>query len=241
MLNVESRWYCDQLNKNDINIWIIELHKLGFKLNSHWNILSADEKEKALLFKSSQLQSRYVTARGGLRRLLGLYINIHPAEITFAYNSQGKPNIDNHKGIFFNLTHSKDLALIAISKVAEVGIDLEFIDAGIDLISLSKLVMTSEEEAMFFNEKKRKLSDLFYTIWTRKEAFLKGLGLGLQVDLKKCFVGLDSSPQLKIYHFPEINSDEWSLRDIHLRDSSYKAAVALRKNVILNYRMYYYH
>lgn len=236
----DNSWYQNQLIKYDINIWVVELHRLTHSSNIYWDTLSADEKEKALSFETKQLQKNYVTARGTLRSLLGSYVNMPPLNIQFIYNKQGKPKIDSHDSVFFNLAHSKDLAIIAFSKIAEVGIDLEYMDSAVDFISLSKLVMTSEEQALFNSINEQQQAETFYTNWTRKEAFVKGLGLGLQFDLKNCSVGVNNLPELKIHTKSQITSNDWSLNDIHLEDKPYKAAVALRRNQIANYRTFYY-
>lgn len=226
-------WYEKQLDMYDINIWVIEFPKLAYALDFYWRTLSTDEKERVLLFKTENLKIKYIIARGVLRDLLSLYLNIPAPDVIFSYNSHGKPKIDNNS-VFFNLSHSKNLALIVFSKAAEVGVDVEFVDSSVDIMSLSSLVMTTEEQAMFNAITEEKKVELFYTNFTRKEAFVKGVGLGLEFDLKNCFVGLKDLPQLMIQNTSNVRDGDWSLYDIHLKNRFYKAAVALEKGAIFN-------
>lgn len=235
----DNSWFQNQLDSFDINIWVVELHRPALASNLYWKTLSPDEKNKAVSFKTTQLQKKYVVARGSLRYLLGSYLNMPPNSIQFTYNKQGKPTLENQDRIFFNLSHSKDLAMIAFSKIAEVGIDLEHMDFSVDFSSLSKLVMTHEEQAEFQSLAKHKQTEIFFTLWTRKEAFVKGLGLGLQFDLKNFFVGLHDQPQLKLSCGSNLNYQQWLLKDIQLKDKTFKAAVAFGKDALANYSIHY--
>lgn len=227
MFYFDNSWLLSELNKYDANVWVVELQQSSYALSYYWNILSPDEKERALSFKTKDLQNRYTISRGTLRRLLSCYLNIPAIDLKFTYNPQDKPKIENSQNIFFNLSHSKNIGLIAISKRIEIGVDLEFVDDSVDIDSISKIIMTISELEIFNSLSKDKKIQSFYENWTKKEAFIKCLGLGLSFDLKNCFVGFEAGSTVKLKPTFFSTNKNWFIKDIELKNKSFKAAVAL--------------
>lgn len=163
-----------ELSNNCIDIWQFSLINEPIQASS---LLNGEELARANRFYFAHHRRRFIVARAMLRIILGFYLKINPAAILFSYNNQGKPQVKDSVAIEFNLSHSSELALLAIGKQA-LGIDIEFFSArpyqGIAEHSFS------EEEALNLAKLPHYLKPLaFFHIWTQKEAFIKACGLGL--------------------------------------------------------------
>lgn len=143
---------------------------------AHWSYLSREEKEKAERFLFPKDQARYVFCRGMLRQILSSYIGCAPGAIFFSYNEWGKPRLAHP--LKFNLSHTHDLAVFAFSSV-EIGIDVEKVKPLPDLLAIAKAFFSEEEYLHLENLDEAERTRVFYALWTKKEALLKALGLGL--------------------------------------------------------------
>src|SRR5262249_7261587 len=142
--------------------------------------LSADEHLIAKRFHFPVHRSRFIVGRGMLRSILARYLNCAPAGLKFRYSPFGKPYIETEQTIHFNVAHSADRFILAVAS-APVGVDIEMIDsrANLELDSLAKHVFSSEELTQWFLIPNPQRGEAFLTLWTRKEALLKGIGLGI--------------------------------------------------------------
>jgi len=146
--------------------------------SSYLHLLSNDEKIRAARLKDPKIANQQIISRGILRLLLGNYTGKDPKDLVFSYSQFGKPHLSNSENleIFFNLSHSGNLLLIAVGKEKQIGIDVEKIDGKIDIFGISSLIFTDEEQFSL----SRSLDPVqnFYELWTAKEAFIKSTGLG---------------------------------------------------------------
>ena len=149
------------------------LEWLQGSLDAALPLLSTDERERAARLRHPLHRQRFVLAHAFLRRTLGERLGRHPAKLMFDHGPAGKPLLDD---LYFNLSHSGDLAAVALSTRLPVGVDIEALQP-IDAQSLARVHFTPSEAAL--------LADLtdplpaFYRLWTRKEAVLKAHGLGI--------------------------------------------------------------
>ena len=127
-------------------------------------------------------------ARGILRKILGAYLDISPKEILFSYNHYGKPTLnvvaDKHS-LCFNITHSEEIALFAVTRRQEIGIDLEFIKKEMADTKVAENFCSQDELSELNKLSANLYVSAFFSFWTRKEAFLKAAGTGLSYSLKK--------------------------------------------------------
>ena len=143
--------------------------------------LSEQERTRAARFRFPHLQQRYRATRVALRSLLGLRLGIEPAAVRFVRDARGKPRLDPAHGspLHFNLSHSEGVAWIAIAE-QPLGVDLEILDRRIDLLdSLGLRVSAPAERAILQALPPELQLPGFLLMWTRKEAVLKGWGLGI--------------------------------------------------------------
>jgi 4'-phosphopantetheinyl transferase len=115
-----------------------------------------------------------------LRRLLGLYLDRPPEAIELARGEHGKPRLADEPGrLAFNLSHSGTLALIAVCRGREVGVDVERVKPGRDLVAVAERALAPEAAAAVRAAGEGERARLFYELWARHEARLKCLGTGL--------------------------------------------------------------
>lgn len=115
-----------------------------------------------------------------LRRVLSRYLDLTPAEIRLAIGEHGKPSLaQDPDRLAFNLTHSGEIVLVAVSCGREVGVDVEREKAGRDLIALAERALDPAAAAAVRAADGEKRTQVFYDLWTRHEARLKCLGVGL--------------------------------------------------------------
>jgi len=178
-----------QLANRDVHVWRVNLDQPAHMIIHLARSLSYDERQKARRFYFQRDHNHFIVAHGALRYILGSYLGIAPAQICFDNDEQGKPIlVPNHKGdaLHFNLTHSHKLALIAVSRQWRVGIDLEYMRDDLASLQIAERFFSPREVAVLRALPKKMQRTAFFNCWTRKEAYLKGRGLGLALPLD-CF------------------------------------------------------
>lgn len=148
------------------------------------DVLSEAEHLRACRFHFEQDRRRYISARSALRLLLGHYIGVDPRTLVFAVGEHGKPYLESHRNIHFNLTHSGPLAGLAISTHGAVGLDCEYIHEMEEMTSISERVCSEDELRIMSGVSVKQYRELFFRSWTRKESILKAIGLGLGFSLR---------------------------------------------------------
>jgi 4'-phosphopantetheinyl transferase len=117
-------------------------------------------------------RARWIVARAALRIVLAGQLGMHPGDVEFTAGPHGKPEIPGCP-LRFNLSHSGDLALIALTREAEVGVDVERTSRRSRAIERT---LTDAERAALDGEDRH--VDLL-RVWCRKEAMAKAGGGGL--------------------------------------------------------------
>lgn len=184
-----------------MHIWQVALDVPEEGIRQLEGVLSRDEIERANRFYFARDRRRFIVARGELRRVLGRYLSAAPAEIRFEYNAFGKPALaadPQEMDLRFNLSHSEELAIIAITQSREVGIDLEFLKAETATTDIAQRFFAPGEIKQLNLASTEQQQALFYRFWTRKEAFIKAIGQGVSFPLDQ----VDTSEQM---------GEEWSM------------------------------
>lgn len=167
---------------NEVHVWRIQLDLPTSQVNSLEQTLCFDELSKANRYYSCIDRQRYKTGRGSLRKILSKYIGSEPSEIQFAYSSSGKPSLSsglNSESLCFNMSHSNQYALCAITLNRSIGIDVEYLRHTPDMLSIAKCYFASDEYETILSLSPDKRVQAFYTLWTLKEAYLKATGEGI--------------------------------------------------------------
>ena len=144
-------------------------------------LLDACERERAGRFHFARDRRRYIACRATLRTILGAYTGLSPSEIAFEYSGNGKPRLSlkGCVGLQFNVTHSAELALIALTRGFAVGVDVERVHSISDSAELVARFFSPAENAAFQRLRFELRPEAFFNLWTRKEAWLKAAGEGI--------------------------------------------------------------
>jgi 4'-phosphopantetheinyl transferase len=168
------------LYDNEIHIWIVQLDRSPS--NDSWHLLSADEQNRAGRFRFDVDKARFANGRSALRRILGRYLGAPPESLRFRYNAHGKPELsESPQAIQFNVTHSRQIGLIALARNIPIGVDLEAVRNDLSIGDLSEGVLSRLELERFRATPPEAQQLEFFKTWVVKEAFLKAIGKGLSV------------------------------------------------------------
>ena len=170
----------------DVHVWLLDLGQPDHLIRRLWDTLDGEERARAARFVFSTDRARYTAAHGLVRHVLSGYLGISPAEVIFGYGRHGKPYLvmaDAPAVLRFNVSHSANLCLCAVTLDREVGVDIERIRVDRDHRGIADRYFSPAERAALLALPAEQLVRAFYDCWTRKEAHLKATGDGLGVPL----------------------------------------------------------
>lgn len=212
---------------NHVDIWRIALDLEVDSVKRFESTLSADEVERAAKFQFAKDRDRYIIAHGFLRDVLTRYLGGEPAQFKFFVNSFGRPSLKDHE-FEFNLSHSADFALVALTLNRKIGVDVERIRSGISAHVIARQyfskIEVAELEALPLELRER----AFFVGWTRKEAYIKAQGMGLSLGLDSFDVSItpDRPAVLRATRPNPEEAARWTLLSFPV-DPRYEAAVAV--------------
>ncbi len=205
----------------EVHVWIAELELRG-SVDSFLATLAPDEHTRAGRFRFPLHRNRFIATRAVRRKLLANYLNRSPGELQFVCNSNGKPALaGDNEWLHFNVSHSAGLALYAISREREVGIDVERLRPDMRVEDIAERYFSPQELAEFRDAPSTERVSAFFNCWTRKEAYVKALGTGLSVSLQEFSVPVTGYNPISLL---DVQRRDWLLRPLEL-GPEYAAAV----------------
>jgi len=193
--------------------------------------LNEDERLRAERFHFERDRKRFIVGRGVLRTILGRYLHIEPNRVRFSYDLNGKPCLAKTPGdntLRFNLAHSNELALYAFTRGREIGIDIEYLRTMLDAGQISERFFSPQVNVNLQALPASHRKTAFFNCWTRKEAYLKALGVGLSHALDQFEVSLVPAEPAHLVDV-EIDCDDasrWTLKAL-IPAPGYVAALAV--------------
>lgn len=177
-------------------IWIVDLTRPSTRLGPCAALLDEAERARASRFVRPEDHARYVASHAALRVILARHLACDPTEIRFASGPGGKPQLAGAaRGVFaFNLSHSGDRALIGVTDGSAIGVDVEAIRPISDTLRIARSHFAADEAAALQSLPSEAVDQAFFALWTRKEAVVKALGVGLALPLDRFSVTLPPSP-----------------------------------------------
>lgn len=208
-----------RLNANEVHVWSFRLDAPSMSLASFLSLLSQDEHERARRFHFDIHRNRFVVGRAMLRLLLSRYLQIPAQSLEFNYGHFGKPALAgtlNGTQLRFNLAHSDELALVAITRTGEIGVDLERVRPPTDMNELVARFFSSREARQFQKLPLEQKPIAFFNLWTRKEAWLKATGQGIGHLLNQVEVSFLPGERARLLTLPESlgSNSKWSLHEL---------------------------
>jgi 4'-phosphopantetheinyl transferase len=215
-----SEWIAGPLapaiSNREVHVWKVGLR--GGASEAMYSWLSDEEQNRAARFHFGKDRESYQNAHGSLRLILGRYLDLAPAELHFGQTDFGKPFLTNNEasGLLFNMSHSGDFALIAVTREREVGVDVEFMRDGFATDDVAEHFFSVAEIYTLTGLEPHLRTHAFFNCWTRKEAYVKARGEGLSMPLDQFDVSLAPGVQATMLNnrLDEMETSRWTFHDL---------------------------
>ncbi len=214
------------LEAGQVHVWQIFLDQEDAVLDRFRRTLAPEELERAGRFHFERLQRHFVAGRGFLRHVLARYLDKKPEELTFSYNSYGKPSLAGEQSLQFNMSHSHEVGLVAVTRDAAVGVDVEHIRADFASDEIARRFFSRLEVETFNSLPKEDQVAAFFRCWSRKEAYIKAIGKGLSQPLDGFDVTLAPDKPAALLRAGDEDKVTWSMCDLDV-GQDYASALAV--------------
>jgi 4'-phosphopantetheinyl transferase len=178
-------------------------------------LLSDAERQRAGRFAFDRDRRRFAVARAQLRQLLAARLGVQPESVELTYSAYGKPALAERfadSKLYFNVSHSEDVAVYAFSWGREIGIDVEAVRVIRDADDIAARFFSRDENEAYRALDTRDKPLGFFNCWTRKEAFIKAIGDGLYHPLDRFDVSLAPGEPARILRVESTSGDECGWR-----------------------------
>lgn len=218
------------LESGTVHVWRIALDQPDESLKRFRRTLEPDELNRAGRFHFEKHRRHFIVARGFLRSVVARYLETQPETLRFSYGAYGKPELTSEHVLRFNLSHSHEVALLAVTLDAELGVDVEHIRADFASEDVARRFFSRAEVEVFNALPKEEQVAAFFRCWTRKEAYIKAIGKGLSQALDAFDVTLAPGMQAALLRAEEDDAERWLMRDVDVGEG-YAGALAVERPV----------
>jgi len=207
------------ISKDEAHVWRASLDQDAKVIANLAALLSQDERQRAVRYHRPVDRDRFIVGRGILRRVLSSYLALAPGQLQFTYNEYGKPAVSddqNDRALNFNLSHSAGLALYAITRGRVVGIDIEYIREDFATLEIAEHFFSKDEVRSLKAVPACLRAEAFFNCWSRKESYIKAIGMGVSYPLDGFTVSLapDVAPALLKVDADECEPTRWQMYEI---------------------------
>jgi len=176
------------LDDAEVHLWRIPLRAEPGDVADLWSLLSVEEKAEAEKLPSAEQRAQFATGRAAVRQILAMYLERPPEEVHLRRSEHGKlclVDAAGHEGVRFNVSHSRDLAVLAVAHGREIGVDIEALRPVLQLERIVDRVLSPAEKAVFLAAGSDERVDLFFRFWTQKKAYVKAIGCQSRIPLDR--------------------------------------------------------
>ena len=222
------------ISRSELHVWQVNLDNINYQHKYLISLLSSEEIKRSKRFIFDRDRHCYQVTHSMKRLILANYLDCDPQCLHFKIESYGKPALANllcSMKVQFNISHSHDLILIAITVEDPIGIDIEYNNKKRSIERLVETIFAPSEMKYFVTLKsQREKEEPLFRCWTRKEAYLKAIGIGLRQNLTNISVDLNktvsSHDWLKISTISQSEIMLWKIFPINIDDFYIANAVA---------------
>ena len=218
------------LETGTVHVWRISLDQPDDSLDRFRQTLDPDELNRASRFHFEKHRRHFIVARGFLRSVVARYLETQPEALQFSYGAYGKPELASEHVLRFNLSHSHEVALLAVALDAELGVDVEQIRADFASEEIARRFFSRAEVEVFNALPQEEQVAAFFRCWTRKEAYIKAIGKGLSQALDAFDVTLAPDVQPELLRVEGDDASRWLLRNVDVGEG-YAGALAVERPV----------
>lgn len=226
VLEWADRWPGPEIGRGEVHVGRLQVGEAGRFVDA---TLSSDELERASAFHFEADRDRYISSRSALRSLLGAYLGIDPRSLRLITDTHGKPLLADppQSSLHFNVSHANTLIVIALSGESPIGVDVEEVRTDIPHREMASRFFSSKELRDLDCRPVDEQFDHFFSVWTRKEAYLKGIGIGLSLPPDSFSVTVEGQDPTPVDD--PSRSDRWWTSAIDVAHG-FKSALALPRN-----------
>jgi len=204
---------------NEAHVWRASLNQNKTTILELSTCLASDEYRRATKYHRAVDRDRFIVARGVLRNILSTYLHVPPNELQFIYNQYGKPALSdtqNRCALNFNLSHSNELALYVVACVRSVGVDIEYIRADFATLEIAEHFFSKDEIRSLKAAPTDLRTEAFFNCWSRKESYIKAIGMGVSYPLDGFTVSLtpNAAPALLKVDADEREPTRWQMYEL---------------------------
>ena len=227
------------IKKGEIHLWFVEDENIRDPelIRNYHCLLSLEEADRQRRFYFEKNRHQYLITRALVRAALSYYTdsNIKPSEWVFVKNRYGKPSIANHgyeSSLSFNLSHSDNMVVLAVTNGQEVGVDVESLSGGREAMEVIDGFFSAREVAQLRACPEGAQIERFFDLWTLKEAYIKARGMGLSIPLDHFSFEFTPAGGITISFTSELDDQpkDWQFWQIQ-PSSAHKAAVAIKPSL----------
>jgi 4'-phosphopantetheinyl transferase len=202
------------LAANDVHVWMsFERPADEPALMQLTAILEHEEVERSNRARSPEVRRRFLAARALQRTVLAQYADgIEPRALRFVKGKHGKPALAHEYeslGLHFNLTHTRGLLALAVSRHRDIGLDAENLHERTPALRLARRYFTADEARNLEALPPARQATRFYSLWTLKESWLKATGHGVSAGLDNASFSLDDDHRVRAISFAADDSSNW--------------------------------
>lgn len=204
------------LAPDEVHVWFVNLAIDAHAVAELASSLPWAEQQRAASFRSASARTQFIVTRSALRSILSTYLDVSPLRLEFTHGPQGKPALEHYRWLHFNVTHSHDVALIAVTRRGEVGVDVERLRPFANDLGMAERYFSPRETELLRALTGPHRCEAFFHAWTRKEAFLKASGQGLSYGLERVEVTLLPGETVRFVRIDgcERLAAQWSLHHL---------------------------
>lgn len=212
--------------QDEVHVWLADLDMPTSASGLLGATLDEEESGRANRFRFPLHRERFIARRGVLRFVLGRYLGIEPAAVVFRHSAHGKLFLGDRHGpeLRFNCSHSGNLALVAVARGREVGVDIERVRPDFSDDAIPESFFAPREAAMLRALPARQQAQAFFELWVRKEAYVKARGTGLSLALDSFEVPLGDDEPVVLLGTGQ-GAGRWTMRALHPAPSHSAALV----------------
>jgi 4'-phosphopantetheinyl transferase len=222
------------LPPDEVHVWITEPEEIEDPglLDAYLGLLNSEERERHRKFHFERNRRQYLVSHALVRLTLSRYAPVEPQAWSFVTNEYGCPRVagEGSGGLRFNLSHTDGMAMVAVARDVDVGVDVEDVFRAGEPVGLADRYFAPAEVADLQALEVAHQRERFFEYWTLKEAYIKARGMGLSLPLDQFAFELQPGVPPRIAFDPRLKDDPEAWQFSQLRPSSrHLAAVAVRR------------
>ena len=220
-----------KLDHDQLDVWLCSLSTVDMAARTEcWALLNRLEHERYERFLDADARDQYLVGRALTRMALSRYAGVPESRWVFKASHFGRPSVSEphiHRNIHFSLSHTSGFVVLAVSRLDEVGVDIEADEREVDIYSTARAAFSAIEAEAILRRDHASARKLFFELWTLKEAYVKARGVGFTIPLNSFwFIMQESLVKLHCTGECDARPERWQFH-LSAPRAGYKMALAV--------------